>query len=119
VLLCEPGLRADNTLTGGAVLRDWLRRKEIDAFAAALAQDMGRRFPPRSEARTDKGAANQLKAITGRLCEQAREFHRQRRLGVYGKAKLGNSFRWQLKELGYSQAIIEQVTHELVLNLAK
>ena len=31
------------------VFQDWFRRKEIDAFATALAQDLGRRFPPQSE----------------------------------------------------------------------
>jgi hypothetical protein len=101
------------------VLRDWIHRKEIDGFATALAQDLGRRFPPKSEERTDKGAKNQLRAITDRLYGEAVKFHRDRRLGVYGKAKLGNAFRWKLKELGYSHSFVEEVTHELVVRLAR
>jgi hypothetical protein len=85
----------------------------------ALAEDLGRRFPPKSEERTDKGAGNQLKAISEQIYAQARHYRADLRLGVYGKAKLANVFRWHLKELGYSQAFIQQVTHGLVVSIAK
>jgi hypothetical protein len=101
------------------VIRDWLRRREISGFATALAEDLARRFPPKSEARTDKGAKNQLHAITERLFGDAARFNRDRQLGVYGKAKLGNAFRWKLRELGYSQTFVEEVTHDLVVRLAR
>jgi hypothetical protein len=101
------------------MLRDWLRRREIDRFATALAQDLVRRFPPKSEARTDKGARKQLASITEKLYAQAVAFRQANRLGTYGKAKLGNTFRWTLKELGYSDAFVEEVTHALVVHLAK
>jgi hypothetical protein len=101
------------------VLRDWLRRKDIEKFAVALAEDLGHRFPPKSEERTDKGAGNQLKAISERIYGEARRFRMDLRLGVYGKAKLANVFRWRLKELGYSQGFVQQVTHGLVVSIAK
>lgn len=101
------------------IVRDWLRRKEIENFATDLARDLGRRFPPAGEKRTDKGASNQLAAISAGLRERGVGFSRTQGLGVYGKAKLGNSFRWQLKELGYSEKFIESVTHELVLSLTQ
>jgi hypothetical protein len=100
-------------------VRDWLRRKEIENFATDLARDLGRRFPPASEQRTDKGAANQLAAIAAGLHKRGAGFCKERDLGVYGKAKLGNSFRWQLRELGYSEAFVESVTHGLVLSLTR
>jgi hypothetical protein len=101
------------------VLRDWLRRKDIEKFAVALAEDLGHRFPPKSEERTDKGAGNQLKAISERIYAQARHYRTELHLGVYGKAKLANVFRWRLKELGYSQGFVQQVTHGLVVSIAK
>jgi len=101
------------------VLQDWFQRKEINAFALALAQDLGRRFPPSGETRRDKGARSQLASITGRLYAQALQFRQAKRLGVYGKAKLGNAFRWKLKEMGYSQKFVHEVTHGLVVHLAK
>lgn len=101
------------------MLRDWSRRKEIDAFATALAQELARRFPPKSEERRDKGARNQLASITNALYSQAAEFRHDKKLGIYGKAKLGNTFRWRLKEVGYTVGFIDQVTHGLVLQLAR
>jgi len=101
------------------VLQDWSRRREIDAFATALAQDLGRRFPPKSEERTDKGAKPQLSSITDGLYAQAVRFRQDKELGIYGKAKLGNTFRWRLKEIGYSRRFIDDVTHALVLRLAR
>lgn len=101
------------------MFRDWFRRREINAFALALAQDLGRRFPPSSEARQDKQAKNQLASITDRLYAEALQFRQTKDLGVYGKAKLGNTFRWRLKEIGYSEKFVHEVTHRLVVHLAK
>jgi hypothetical protein len=80
---------------------------------------MARRFPPASEARTDKGVQGQLASVTEALYARALRFHQENKLGVFRKAKLGNTFRWQLKEHGYSEKFIEQVTKGLVVRLAK
>ena len=101
------------------IVRDWLRRKEIEGFADLLAQDLKRRFPPESEKRTDPGVRRQIASITAGLFGKGAEYSRARGLGVYGKAKLGNSLRWQLRALGYSEGFIEALTHELVLHLGR
>ena len=93
--------------------------RKVDDFARGLASDLGRRFPPASEARTDKGAANQLAVVTEGLYARALRFHQENRLGVYRKAKLGTTFKWQLKELGYTDKFIETVTRGLVVRLAR
>jgi hypothetical protein len=92
--------------------------KEIEEFATKLAEDLGRRFPPASEARTDPGAQNQLKVILEGLGARAIRFHKENKLGVYKKAKLGNVFKWKLKELGYSEAFAERATKDIVTRLA-
>ena len=92
--------------------------KEIEDFAAKLAEDLSRRFPPSSEARTDPGAQNQLKVILEGLGARAVRFHKDNKLGVYKKAKLGNVFKWKLKELGYSEGFSERATKEIVTRLA-
>jgi hypothetical protein len=101
------------------VFKDWFLRKEIDSFAQALATELGRRFPPRSEERNDRAATNQLASITSGVYARAVEYRRERSLGIYGKAKLGNAFRWKLKELGYSDKFIDEVTQGLVLRISK
>jgi|SRR5208282_638652 len=91
---------------------------EIEEFALGLAQDLARRFPPASEARTDPGAAHQIKVILEGLGARAVRFREQNKLGVYKKAKLGNVFHWRLKELGYSNEFAQRATKDLVTRLA-
>lgn len=92
--------------------------KEIEEFATSLAMDLKRRFPPASEARTDPGAKHQIKVILEGLGARAVRFHKEHKLGIYKKAKLGNVFKWKLKELGYSETFAEFATKEIVTRLA-
>lgn len=92
--------------------------KEVEAFATTLAEDLGRRFPPASEKRTDVGAKNQLAVILDGLGARAVRFRDEKRLGLYKKAKLGNVFRWKLKEFGYSDAFVDQATTSIITRVA-
>ncbi len=91
---------------------------ELDEFATALASDLARRFPPSSEARTDKGAQNQIKVILDSLAARALRYHTERRLGVYRKAKLGSVFKFKLLELGYSEEFASRATQQVIMQLA-
>jgi|SRR5665213_1558412 len=91
---------------------------DIEAFASALATDLARRFPPASESRTDAGAMKQLQVIMDGLGARAVRFKGERSLGIYGKAKLANTFRWKLKDLGYSELFSEANSKRLVTLLA-
>ena len=97
---------------------NFLDTRELEEFATSLAADLGRRFPPTSEARTDPGAVHQIKVILEGLSARAVRFHHEHKLGVYRKAKLGNVFKWKLRELGYSNAFTERATQEIITRLA-
>jgi hypothetical protein len=92
--------------------------QEIEEFATVLATDLGRRFPPASEARTDPGVKYQLKVILEGLGARAVRYQAEHKLNIYKKAKLGNVFKWKLKELGYSPEFAERATKEIVTRLA-
>ena len=92
--------------------------RELEEFATALAVDLGRRFPPASEARTDPGVEHQVKVILEGLTARAVRFHEQNKLGIYKKAKLANVFKWKLTDLGYSSAFVERATKQVVTRLA-
>lgn len=92
--------------------------REIEEFATTLAQDLGRRFPPASEARTDPGAKQQLRVILDGLGARAVRFREQNQLGLYKKAKLANTFRWKLSELGYSADFVDRAAKEIATRLA-
>lgn len=95
-----------------------LDTRELEEFATNLANDLGRRFPPASEKRTDPGAKHQIKVILEGLGARAIRYQTEHKLGVYRKAKLGNVFKWKLKDLGYSDEFAEQATKEIVTRLA-
>jgi len=95
-----------------------LDTRELEEFAVGLANDLGRRFPPASEARTDTGAKHQIKVILEGLGARAVRYQSIHKLGIYKKAKLGNVFKWRLKELGYSDRFAEGATKEIVTRLA-
>jgi hypothetical protein len=96
----------------------FLNTRELEGFAAGLAEDLGRRFPPASEGRTDPGAKHQIKVILEGLAARAVRYHAQHKLGIYKKAKLANVFKWKLSELGYSADFVDHATKELVTRLA-
>ena len=54
----------------------------------------------------------------GTVDARAVRFHLDKKLNVYKKAKLGNVFKWRLKELGYSDSFIDNATKEIVNRLA-
>jgi hypothetical protein len=92
--------------------------RELEEFATTLAVDLGRRFPPASEARTDPGVQHQIKVILEGLTVRAVRYHEQHKLGIYKKAKLANVFKWKLNELGYSAPFVELATKQIVTRLA-
>jgi len=100
-----------------ALLR-WFDTSELEDFGTVLANDLGRRFPPASEARTDPGAKHQIKVILEGLAGRAVRYRAQHKLGIYKKAKLGNVFRWKLKEHGYTKEFAERATREIITRLA-
>jgi hypothetical protein len=99
-------------------IRDILNTRQLEEFAVSLATDIGRRFPPASEARTDPGAQHQIKVILDGLGARAARYRNQHKLGLYKKAKLANVFKWKLKELGYSAVFVDRATKENATRLA-
>ena len=96
----------------------FLDTRELEGFATGLAEDLNRRFPPASEARTDPGASHQIKVILEGLAARAVRYHDQNKLGIYKKAKLANVFKWKLSELGYSADFVDRATQKLATSLA-
>ena len=95
--------------------------KEVDQFAKGLAQDIAKRYPPAM----DQGSAERkisqtrLSAILESAFSKASDYRSQHKLGVYKKARLSNTFRWELQELGYSNSFIEIATEGLVIHISR
>ncbi len=94
---------------------DWFRTREVDELAAAIAAELVKRVPPGAlESRTRK-AAERLRNTHDAIFARAGKFARTHPLNVYKKARLGNQFRWALKEAGYPPEFIESWTYELAI----
>jgi hypothetical protein len=94
--------------------------KEVDAFARELADELSKRYPPAKEKSGQQPASEKrLSTILEDICNRALRFKNEHKLGVYKKARLGNTFRWELEERGYSKMFIETATEGLVVYLAR
>jgi hypothetical protein len=47
------------------------------------------------------------------------KFHKAQNLGLFKKAKLGNTLRWALSDLGYSKKLVEGVVKGMLVQLSK
>jgi len=96
------------------------KNKEVDVFARTLAQDIAKRYPPVMDTATEKKiSVNRLSRILEDSYRKAQTFRDANQLGVYKKARLGNAFRWELKELGYTREFIETATEGLIVYLSR
>ena len=94
--------------------------KQVDEFATGLAQDLAKRYPPA----LDKGAERKisqkrLTSILEDIYTRAIEYKRQHNLGVYKKARLGNTFRWELQDMGYTDKFVEVATEGLIVYITR
>lgn len=82
-------------------IKELFGKSEINQVAEQLANELARRYPPSmasGEGRrlSPQAVTNILESVINKAVTRSNEWD----LGVVGKAKLGNSLRWALKEKG-------------------
>ena len=93
---------------------------QVDEFARSLVQELARDFPPPLENENDKVIRDRrLATLLQGLFGRAREFREEHKLGIYKKARLANTFRWELQEKGYNGKFVETATEGLVVNITR
>jgi hypothetical protein len=92
----------------------WFDTKEVDEFARSIAGELVKRVPPSALQERDDAAARRLKNTHQAVFSRAEQFAREHPLNMYKKARLGNQFRWELKEAGYPGQFVRSWTYELV-----
>jgi len=94
--------------------------QHINEFARELAGTLAKRYPPSLDVNPErKISANRLTKVLEDSFARAVEFQQKHKLGVLGKAKLGSEFKWQLKELGYTEKFIEVATEGLMVYITR
>jgi hypothetical protein len=96
------------------------RSAPVAEFAKSLATDIAKRYPPNLDQDPSKRpSVNRLTRIVEDACQKAVEFQASHKLGWYGKAKLGNAFRWELVELGYGKEFVDLATEAVVVHVSR
>jgi hypothetical protein len=94
--------------------------KQHDDFAESLAEKIAKQYPPSLAADPSvKVSEKRLTKILEKVYDKAVQYRADNKLGVYGKARLGNTFRWKLEELGYGKQFIDVATEGLIVHLSK
>jgi hypothetical protein len=93
---------------------------QVDEFAKSLAQELARNYPPALENEGDKTLSERKLVVTLQgIFGRAREFREEHKLGLYKKARLANTFRWELQEMGYNPQFIEKATEGMVIQISR
>lgn len=99
---------------------DRFSNKDVDQFAKSLATEISKRYPPSLEqAKEKKISQNRIARVLEEVYGKAIAFRDDKHLGVYRKARLGNTFRWELTELGYSKPFVDMATEGLVVYITR
>lgn len=93
------------------------RSREIDDFATALVRDIAGRCPAAEAFEGDRINMRLARALD-EACVRAAAYRREQKLGVYGKAKLGTAFKFELKQAGYPQELVDSFTSQLLLKMS-
>ena len=93
---------------------------DVDNFARSLAQSIFERFPPKVANDASRPVSvTRLSAILETAMDDASQFAVNRKLGWFGKAKLGTTFKWALKEHGYNESFVEMATEALIVYVTR
>jgi hypothetical protein len=99
---------------------DRLSGKDVDLFAKSLAAEISKRYPPQlDQAKEKKISQNRITRVLEDAFGKAAQFKSEKQLGVYRKARLGNTFRWELTDLGYSKPFVEMATEGLIVYITR
>ena len=94
------------------------RSRDIEQFATELARDFAKHYSI-ADAQSERNTVKKLTHAMDVAIERAVSFHKEKKLGVYGKAKLGTTFKWELKELGYNDEFVDEFTRNVLLRLSR
>ena len=93
--------------------------KQVDEFAKALVQDIVRYYPPANAVgKARKVSDKKVASVIEGALQKAAAFKKEHQLGIYKTARLGNTFRWELKEKGYDAEFIDTIVQDLVVRMS-
>ena len=98
------------------MLFGWLNASAATDFGASLASFFMERVPVDLTV-NEKKFASKSKDVLEKMALQVARFKQTSPLNTYKKAKLGNAFKWALRDAGYDSAYVDRLTEWLVAKL--
>jgi len=100
------------------MIRDWFDVSEAVDFARGFARDVDRLFPTQPMDKRMRSAKKDRKKLDG-LVHRAQAFAQSHKLNVYKKAKLLNTIKWELRDSGHEESLIDEMIALLTPLLTK
>lgn len=86
---------------------DWFNVVEVVSFAQEIVHEVNRLFPPEDQ----KGKAIPVKTYQNKfdsMVTRIRSFSTKRKLNLYKKARLLNTIKWEMRDVGHDEIIINE-----------
>ncbi|WP_136419774.1 hypothetical protein [Herbaspirillum sp. ST 5-3] len=94
----------------------WFDAKDAEKFGTSLADFFIERIPSESLQKKSVSLAKQ-KDVLNKLVYKVQLYGTEHKLNIYKKAKLGNAFKWKMREAHYDPAFIDEVTKMLMVKM--
>jgi len=105
---------------GRCVIFGFLSFAKVDPFAKGVAALVTKRYPPVIANNPEQAVPPQrVLEILETAFSGASRFQQENRLGLLGRAKLGDAFKWELREIGYGEKFIGFATEKLIEQLTR
>jgi hypothetical protein len=89
--------------------------KQHDEFANKLAREFIENCPlTLINVTQNRKAVRKLDKTVNNLYAQAKDYRCKVKLNIYTKARIGNKFMWALRDAGYSEILIEELTNGIL-----
>jgi len=95
----------------------WGKGREVEALGKRMVESLVQAYPPSIQVSSTTPGKKHIQAVFD-LYQKAEQYHQLHNLGIYTKAKLANTVRWQMGEAGYADDFVKEVAHNLAMRLA-
>lgn len=92
----------------------WFDTKEVLQFANELAIEFSKRFPASGSADDSSQNQSRLRGAKDLMLSRTQVFAERHKLNLYKRAKLANTLKWKLRDLGYSTTLTDPIVYEVV-----
>jgi hypothetical protein len=89
------------------MILDWFNAGEAVLFAREIVREINRLFPPQDQKGKTIPAKTYQKKFDS-LITRIRTFSLKHKLNIYKKAKLLNAIKWEMKDAGHEEVIINE-----------